>query len=1024
MWKAAQVFLSLGARARLFIRRFIQIPKLEEPGTFSPSSAQSATLPMPATPSAVSCWGSTTSPSPTRPPSEGVFGSGGNVFGAVAAEGIASSGGGFGFGNLASPVASVGSTAPQPSDELPVCSTLTVTAQALALWTRKDGMCCWLLTRDNFDPAMPASPDATGSESCAFEDAEPTCFVAIVLKLLRCALSRRHADLGHAASCLLGNLLTCSACREKVLQYMDDFGSELVKARETFSSNMMVSRMVARALRYFFEGLRVHLQLEQQELSNNNARTLEEDRDPHDNSLRRRLRKAGSLQLKRSESARRSKSPVSIRKSNSFGDSRSSAASSASTAAAAARENVRLESGSAGGEDRESQTAGDSSTLSPYRTSWTSGRMRSAFKLSSDDVFNVASDSTDKWNPVKGMVVLFDLSKANDACLLAWVAGGLRAVFAMSCTHSCQQASESRRWIEVALADRRTMLLLKLLNHPSPLVAADAMQCLALLTSVQGSGGVSPKRAVYLAGAMYSVVAQGKRALPCVTAQAAHVMANLALDPANVENMLEASNPSFKFVSFLSQFGNKPPAITIEFVGLWKDETFSRAMPTRPLRLGDLTHDTVLDRLREFVAEIREQEESEGFFALQDFDECFTSVGPEPLHERHGRVEDQTAGRDLGGELPVIEIADDEAHIYGTIAVVGHTWQNAVYHVKGVRGRPSQGSTSVLQVASKTPEAAWGARSAAVYKIALELGMVPWKESEVLVRDARIAGLQAMANMAQVCTTETLTVGLIKAGILQILLDLTESVPSLNTDELKCITQAIALIAKSAYKLLQRGVRCGLTELLDLRAAVKGLLAHPNDEIQSNAASTWVSLNMINDSNNGDFVPSEHDAPDTPPLLAMSRQTSNISQAGLSNSGSSEGAASKEGAASGHGPGIAWWGGGGGFGDKKGSSLTSPSSTSMENRGIPGSVEGFGSHRLCISGATGRGARRQGCWVGVGVDWTALLVVFALDFVCLYLSIPCPRNEAQSCCFVGISNGLHITCINRPIDQHRDLVFS
>ena len=57
--------------------------------------------------------------------------------------------------------------------------------------------------------------------------------------------------------------------------------------------------------------------------------------------------------------------------------------------------------------------------------------------------------------------------------------------------------------------------------------------------------------------------------------QAAHVVANLSFDPANIENMLEASNPSFKFITYLANLSQKPAQISFEYVGLW-NEKFDR----------------------------------------------------------------------------------------------------------------------------------------------------------------------------------------------------------------------------------------------------------------------------------------------------------------------------------------------------------------------------------------------------------------------------------------------------------------
>ena len=46
--------------------------------------------------------------------------------------------------------------------------------------------------------------------------------------------------------------------------------------------------------------------------------------------------------------------------------------------------------------------------------------------------------------------------------------------------------------------------------------------------------------------------------------------------------------------------------------------------------------------------------QSEGYFALQDFDEFFYSVGPSSRHEKHGEV--TKPGRDI----PLVLIDDDD----------------------------------------------------------------------------------------------------------------------------------------------------------------------------------------------------------------------------------------------------------------------------------------------------------------------------------------------------------------------------
>jgi hypothetical protein len=48
---------------------------------------------------------------------------------------------------------------------------------------------------------------------------------------------------------------------------------------------------------------------------------------------------------------------------------------------------------------------------------------------------------------------------------------------------------------------------------------------------------------------------------------------------------------------------------------------------------------------------------------------------------------------------------------------------------------------------SKNPVLAWGSRNAAVYEIAHELDVVPWKQDHVLLNDARNLGIRTLVRV-------------------------------------------------------------------------------------------------------------------------------------------------------------------------------------------------------------------------------------------------------------------------------------
>ena len=873
MWKAAQVFISLGARARRVVSRLLQLPHTETTSRAVSRESSRDVLP-PTSPSVSPCWrvgaGSSSNAvaSPGALMGTGCFGGIASPLPADPASPTISGGGRGGFvSRLSSPMSAAVSLAPS----LPISAAVVSTAQALALWTRTDGVCCWLLTPDgacNEGPRfLSEEVDLEADRSMARRS----------LLLLKCSVERRHAGLARAAASLVGSLLACHNCREKLQAHLDELGHDLVEARAAFADDVMCCRMIARALHYLFDYIRRKQQCDKESGDSFAAEVGEADLSgKHRGSFNRRKRLALSKGLDHSSSARRSRSPHRLerhRSSSGAGqldrhNSGGSDTGSGGMAAAAARARDAVAR----------NKTGDASPAS------------SALRREESNVSTVTTGTNDsfveEWDLVQGLVALFELAKGRDACAQAWAARGLRVVFSIMASSSdrAERAEDARNQtlIKAALAERRTTLLLKLVNHPSPLVSADAMQCLALLTGVRGA---TTKRPVYLSGVTYSVVAQGMRGLPCVTSQAARLMANLSRDPANVENFLEPSNPSFKFIAFLSNVGSKLPPISIKFVGLWNDETSDRAMPGQPVRLGEVTRASLVAKLSEVIDTMRSQGVEQGFFALQDYDEFYFSSGPTRHHQRFGQIINVGAGEQLA---TLVLDEDPQSPVVGSVTVVGRERQNAVYHIEGVRQQ--WGDEIVCGHADKdeAPEKAWGQRGAAVYDTAKGLDLVPWQADDILISDARKAGLEALANMALHCSTEALSKSLIDAGALDLLLEMCSRDPPLEVDDLFWVANAVASICKAAMNLVKRGAECALTLSLlgEVRDAVKVLLAYSNDDIQSEAAAILVAINMMHDAVlEGDGETNTSGAPDTPPLppAPPSRETSGL---GCSSEGS------------------------------------------------------------------------------------------------------------------------------------------
>jgi len=463
------------------------------------------------------------------------------------------------------------------------------------------------------------------------------------------------------------------------------------------------------------------------------------------------------------------------------------------------------------------------------------------------------------------MVALFELIKTSDGCQLAWVSTALRTVFSMLA--KCQTAGHPKTWAQAALEDRRPSLLLKLVNHFSPLVCANALQSFAYLSQCLHEQQVTgATRAIYLSGVMYSVVQIGQRGLMCVTAPAAHVVEVLSSDPANVENMLEASNPTFSFITYLTSLGAKPfrcnsvstssssfasyAAVTFEYVGVWQYPRYWQYDPNAESvrnekagtrlcwTLPSLGHDELLAVMKQVIAAISGQGETEGYFALSEGPggaksgtyELTCTVGSTAFHETYPR------GDFSGREVPPVKIEDTEEKIEGCVTQVAHRGQLAVYHIRGIT--PEKEDTVEEETLRDLPELAWGVRGAAIYQASQQLDVIPWEKDEVLLDKARNLGLLTLVKMGQACKSEAMVKKFVTIGGLDLLVSLvTKRRPPLDNTGLSCVGHALREFVTAVNHVVVAERCCVLKESQfdQVRAVVKMLLRSTDERIQSDA---------------------------------------------------------------------------------------------------------------------------------------------------------------------------------------------
>jgi len=298
MWKVAQVFLSQGARTRMCLYRLMQPPPPPS-GVSIPEATTGSTAPE-AVPSEGDLggsplkWGSAMSSSrsnsapgpshaviqaslssaavksPIAAPLRSPVAASGFLFGSLGppagtnSQKVSLGGGGAGRG-VVNPAFAAScpelQVASVPGE--PVCEAVILTVQGLAMWTRLQGVCCWLLASDEHAYGKQSSPqDGTSPSTASHEkrheqrflrDDSPPVFSRRCLQLLRCALDRRDVILARASVTLLGNFLACGECIEKLWPYHHELGRLLVAANTVFSTDMALCRMLARALNYIYE---------------------------------------------------------------------------------------------------------------------------------------------------------------------------------------------------------------------------------------------------------------------------------------------------------------------------------------------------------------------------------------------------------------------------------------------------------------------------------------------------------------------------------------------------------------------------------------------------------------------------------------------------------------------------------------------------------------------------------------------------------------------------------------------------
>ena len=896
MWKAAQVVVAHGPAARSLVERLLRVPKaVKSQAPHSPAAHRQNPSPAPSPSSHMAPVWSTGVPATPSPTS------------------------GFSFGNVAAVSPTPVKEAARP--EVPVSESILLATQAMALWTRTEGVCSWLLRAD--EDGDDAAPVFEGRKFLGDVEegigSDQSYMLNRILQLCDCALDRNDSKLCVAAACLLGNLLACPSCKNVLEAVRDEVRRILIANVSAFPNSPEIMRMTARALCYFFEP---HLE----ESSASDANVPDESeasgtKKPEGGEKRKLSRHQwqGATMIHKASSFRREgrEEPIgdggeekkrasgrtgarSLTATGRQGSGRQGSGDGQSMALAAqrAREAVGTGSQEDGSDPSSPQLSRESSTAFLSRESSSMSWMASKSDLDAND-------------EVRGMIALFDLAKGSDACQLAWVARGLRACFSLMRSGYC----ESQSWVEAALSERRPTLLLKLVTHFSPLVNANGLQCLAFLAEQSGK---SAKRAIYLSGVMYSVVERGMRSLPCVTAVAAHVVALLAQDAANVDNMLEESNPTFKFILHLISLGCNVSLsdASFKFVGFRQDAGSVPAQDGKSgearSRLTGMTHDALVAHIKQTLANITAQGQSEGYFVLHTDDEFSYTVGPSTRCEG--------LGGGAGCEVEPVRIDDEDSGIKGDIVQVGGGGQSAVYHVR-CREAASvfpqvQFTAGEGRVDTKARLLSWGANGAAIYLTAQELDVSPWERDDILMANAGHLGLLALVHIAQNTVSEVHLKRLVKAGAVELLVKLARCQPPLDAERLSCVSHALLEIVKVASKVLMRGHGGCLTgyQLEELRVVNRILLSSRDGSTQNDAAATLVFLNNIDD-----FL-AECENPGTPPFGPPSRETSGIGSA------NSDGSCGHLGRAGGENQSPS--GGGGGGGNRVWGTDNSPSSLS------------------------------------------------------------------------------------------------
>jgi hypothetical protein len=769
-----------------------------------------------------------------------------------------SPGWGSGSGFLRGPMASATSgkdgkdgSGKEKAKTIPASKSITNLNTALALWTRTKGMCCWLLTND-LQPCRSAGSlqeHRLQHQSSSFSDSSESvtgeCIGSRVVLMVRSATERRDAPFCLGSVSLLGNFLACPRCCRKLRAWQGTIIEALADVSKVFAGNSDVCRFTARALYYYFRSLE-HLA---------QADLVRVEGASQGKGKKGRYTWAGNeIFCTQTRMRRRDTDPL----INLTELERVERVASTLFSGGSEHEGVTAHlglsppsSGSAGRDGSFSSLKGGECIHPPPHSN------DAAYTLKGEDIARSLADASASGDRA-GMVALFEMIKTSDGCQLAWVSNALRTVF--SVLVKCPAAGHPKAWAQTALEDRRPSLLLKLVNHLSPLVCANALQSLAYLSHCLHEQRVTgATRAIYLSGVMYSVVQTGLRGLMCVTAPAAHVVEVLSADPANVENMLEASNPTFSFITYLTSLGAKPLGcsstissyanpVTFKYVGVWQYPRYWQYPNTESVSnqnagkrlcwtLPSLGHDDLLSILKQVVAAIRGQRETEGYFALSEGPrsagsetfELSCTVGSTAFHETYPR------GDFSGREVIPVQVEDKEGKIEGCVTQVAHRGQLAIYHISGITEEEKAVEEETLQ---DLAELAWGERGAAIYQTSQQLDLIPWEKDEVLLDKARNLGLLTLVNMGHACKSEAMVKKFVTIGGLDLLLSLvTKRRPPLDNTGLSCVGHALYEFVTAVSQVVVAERCCVLNESQfdEMRAVVKMLLRSTDDRIQSDA---------------------------------------------------------------------------------------------------------------------------------------------------------------------------------------------